>query len=64
LSKIFKTPGRVRLQGMVEGFNILNTKNLTNYNGVVTATTYLQPASSTDGFYQPRQLQFAFRVTY
>jgi len=64
LSKIFKTPSRVRLQGMVEGFNILNTKNMTNYNGVVTASTYLQPASSTDGFYQPRQLQFAFRVMY
>ena len=63
LSKTF-TAGRLRLQGIVEGFNVLNTANMTNYNGIVTATTYLQPASSTDVFYQPRQLQFAFRVTY
>jgi hypothetical protein len=54
----------VRLQGIVEAFNILNTKNMTNYNGIVTASTYLQPASSTDVFYQPRQLQFAIRVHY
>lgn len=64
LSKIFRTAGRLRLQGIVEGFNILNTKNLTNFNGTVGSVTYLQPASSTDVFYQPRQLQFAFRVNY
>ena len=64
LSKTFTPAGRVRLQGIVEAFNVLNTKNLTNYNGIVTASTYLQPASSTDVFYQPRQLQFAVRVTY
>ena len=55
---------KVRLQGIVEGFNILNTKNLTNYNGLYGSNTYLQPASSTEIFYQPRQLQFGFRVTY
>ena len=64
LSKSFAPAGRVRLQGIVEAFNVLNTRNLTNYNGIVTASTYLQPASSTDVFYQPRQLQFAVRVTY
>jgi outer membrane receptor protein involved in Fe transport len=64
LSKSFATGGRVRVHGMVEAFNVLNTKNMTNYNGIVTAATYLQPASSTDVFYQPRQLQFAVRVTY
>jgi len=56
--------GKLRLQGIIEGFNVLNTKNLTNYNGVFGANTYLQPASSTDIFYQPRQLQFGFRVNY
>ena len=56
--------GRVRLQGIMEAFNILNTENLTNYNGLYGSNTYLQPASSTDTFYQPRQLQFGFRVTY
>ena len=56
--------GRVRLQGIMEAFNILNTENLTNYNGLFGSNTYLQAASSTDIFYQPRQLQFGFRVTY
>lgn len=64
LSKTFNAVGRLRLQGIVEGFNVLNTRNLTNFNRIVTASTYLQPASSTEVFYQPRQLQFAFRVTY
>ncbi|MGQ0733643.1 MAG: TonB-dependent receptor [Acidobacteriota bacterium] len=56
--------GRVRLQGIVEAFNVLNIENLTTYNGVFGSNTYLQPASSTDIFYQPRQLQFGFRVNY
>ena len=64
LSKFFNATSRVRLQGIVEAFNVLNTKNMTNYNGIVTASTYLQPASSTNVFYQPRQLQFAVRVLY
>lgn len=64
LSKSFVATGRLRVQGIVEAFNILNTKNMTNYNGIVTASTYLQPASSTNVFYQPRQLQFAVRVLY
>ncbi len=63
-SKMFNITNRVRVQGIVEAFNVLNTENLTNYNGIVTASTYLQPASSTDVFYQPRQLQFAVRVLY
>jgi hypothetical protein len=56
--------GRIRLQGIVEAFNLLNTENLTSYNGVFGSNPYLQPASSTDTFYQPRQLQSAFRVNY
>ena len=64
LTKVFTTPGRLRVQGIVEAFNVLNTKNMTGYNGIVTASTYLQPASSTEVFYQPRQLQFAVRVSY
>ncbi len=58
------TMGRVRVQGIVEAFNIFNIENLTNYNGLFGSNTYLQPASSTDIFYQPRQLQFGFRVSY
>ena len=40
VTKTFNVTNRVRLQGIVEAFNILNTENLTNYNGIVTATTY------------------------
>jgi hypothetical protein len=54
----------VRLQGMVEAFNVANTENLTNYNGVFGSRTYLQAAPSTQIFYQPRQVQLGFRVTY
>ena len=56
--------GKVKLQGIVEGFNLLNTRNLSNFNGVFGALTYLQPASSTEIFYQPRQVQLGFRVSY
>jgi Carboxypeptidase regulatory-like domain/TonB dependent receptor-like, beta-barrel len=56
--------GQMRLQGLVEAFNILNTRNLTNYNGVYGSRTYLQPANSTEVFYQPRQVQLGFRVSY
>ncbi len=52
---------RIRLQDIVEAFNLGNIRNVTNYNGVFGSNTYLQPTSSTDIFYQPRQLQFAFR---
>ena len=63
LAKTFNT-GKVRLQGIFEGFNVLNTKNLTNFGRIVGTATYLQPASSTEVFYQPRQFQFAFRVSF
>jgi len=56
--------GHIRLQGLAEAFNILNTRNLANYNGVVGALTYLQAANSTEIFYQPRQVQLGFRVSY
>ena len=64
LSKTFTTPSRLRFQGIIEAFNVLKTKNMTNYNGIVTASTYLQPASSTNTFYQPRQMQFALRALF
>ena len=53
-----------RIEFRIEAFNVLNIENMTNYNGIVTASSYLQPASSTDVFYQPRQLQFAVRLQY
>ncbi len=55
---------RVSLQGVVDIYNVLNTWNLTNYGTNYFSLTYLQPASSTLLFYQPRQVQLGFRVTY
>ena len=54
------------LQGIVDIFNALNTRNA-NAMGYTTnyfATTYLRPSSSTNLFYQPRQVQLGFRVSY
>jgi hypothetical protein len=64
LSKSFRVPGHVTLQGVLDVFNILDTKNLTSYGSNVFSKTYLQPASSTNLFYQPRQVQLGFRITY
>lgn len=63
LSKTFRH-NRMSFQGVVDIFNVLNTWNLTNYGTNFFSLTYLKPASSTNLFYQPRQVQFGFRVTY
>jgi hypothetical protein len=56
----------IALQGMVDIFNALNIRNTkaSSYTTNVFSKTYLQPSSSTDLFYQPRQIQFGFRVSY
>jgi len=55
---------RVSVQGVLDVFNVLNTRNLTNYVQNVFSQTYLQPGTSTNLFYQPRQVQIGFRVSY
>lgn len=54
----------VSVQGIAEVFNVLNTRNLTNQVTNVFSQTYLQPATSTNLFYQPRQVQVGFRISY
>ena len=54
----------VTLQGMVDVFNALNIKNATGYTTNYFSRTYLQPSSSTNLFYQPRQVQLGFRISY
>ncbi len=54
----------VTLQGVLDVFNALNIKNATGYTANVFSRTYLQPSSSTNLFYQPRQVQLGFRITY
>jgi hypothetical protein len=64
LSKSFRLQGHVKAQGVLDAFNILNTRNVTSYVTNVFSKTYLQPASSTSLFYQPRQVQLGFRISY
>jgi hypothetical protein len=64
VSKSIKVQGRVALQGVLDAFNVLNARNVTNYVTNVFSKTYLQPASSTNLFYQPRQVQLGFRISY
>jgi len=52
------------LQGMVDIFDALNIRNATGYTTNYFSRTYLQPSTSTNLFYQPRQIQFGFRVSY
>jgi hypothetical protein len=54
----------VSFQGVIDVFNVLNTKNQTNHVTNVFAATYLQPSQSTNLFYQPRQVQLGFRISY
>lgn len=56
--------GKLAVQGIVEAFNVLNTKNYGSYGTSFGSRTYLQPGNSTNLFYQPRQLQVAARVTF
>jgi hypothetical protein len=49
---------------VLDAFNVLNTKNMTNYVANFFSQTYLQPSTSTNLFYQPRQVQLGFRITY
>ena len=54
---------RVRLEGIVDAFNVLNTGNISSYGNVVGSAAYLTANQSGTAFYQPRQIQFGFRVS-
>lgn len=56
--------GRMSLEGVVDVFNVLNRFNLTSYGTNYFSRTYLQPSNSTNLFYQPRQVQLGFRISY
>ncbi|HWW87292.1 MAG TPA: carboxypeptidase regulatory-like domain-containing protein [Vicinamibacterales bacterium] len=55
-----------RLQGMLDIFNVFNTANYdpTTYGTQFGTKTYLQPAYSSNLFFQPRMLQIGARLTY
>jgi hypothetical protein len=66
LVKNIKLAGRSNVQGTHDNFNVFNTANYdpTAYGSQFGTKTYLQPAFSSNLFYQPRMLQLGVRLTY
>lgn len=65
LTRRFRVTERVRLEALVEGFNIFNRANLQLPNntfgaGATAPTTFGQPTAAAD----PRQLQFGLRLSF
>jgi hypothetical protein len=58
--------GAVSLQGIAEVFNIFNRRNYdpSAFGNRIGTATFLQPGSSTTAFFQPREMQLAFRVNF
>jgi hypothetical protein len=56
--------GRTSIQAAMDVFNVLNSENWGSYGTTFGTSTYLSPGSSTNLFYQPRQIQLGVRVTY
>ena len=48
----------------MDAFNIFNTENWGSYGTTYGSSTYLVAGSSTNLFYQPRQIQIGVRATY
>ena len=75
LSKVFTFSERVRLEPMVEVFNVFNTTNVlgvsnTNYSGfgnVLGTSSFGQPITTAGGVFGsggPRAFQFAAKLTF
>ena len=60
LSRVFHLTERISLQGIAEVFNSLNHTNRAVPNGTITAPTFGQATS----VYDPRQIQFALRLSF
>jgi len=58
--------GRLNAQGIAEVFNVFNRKNYdpTAYGNRIGTATFLRPGSSTATYFQPREVQLAFRVNF
>jgi len=58
--------GRLNAQGIAEVFNVFNRRNYdpSAYGNRIGTTTFLRPGSSTATYFQPREVQLAFRVNF
>ena len=64
LTKEFKLPGSMKIQGIAEVFNVLNHANFGSYQGNSRAVNFMQPVQNPATAYMPRSAQFAFRLTF
>jgi hypothetical protein len=64
LSKTFALGSRVRVEGIVDVFNLFNHKNYGSYTTVESSTAYLQPIRMNQVAYSARAVQFGFRTTF
>jgi hypothetical protein len=78
ISRTFKLSERFALQALAESFNTLNTVNVRFYNTVYTAPDFIAagtPGTFLEGspnpgygtpraVFNPRQIQFALRLTF
>ena len=64
LLKQFKLPGRVRVDGTLEMFNVVNHANYGNYTTIVTNPAYGQPSQVNNVVFNPRTVQLGFRVAF
>jgi len=57
---------RLNLQGITEVFNVFNRRNYdpSAYGNRIGTSTFLRPGSSTTPYFQPRELQLAFRINF
>ena len=68
VSRTFRVGDRLRLEGLLEGFNLTNRENVVTVNGNFGAGAYPSSPSSTFGqitaIGDPRSLQFAIRARF
>ncbi len=69
MSRSFRITDRLRIEGIVEGFNLTNRENVVTVNGNFGAGAYPTSPSPTFGqitprFGDPRMLQLAIRAKF
>ena len=58
------TAGRMNIEGIAEVFNVFNHRNLNTFVTNLSNARFGQASGDTNIDYQPRMLQFGFRLTY
>lgn len=64
LSKRFAVGPRMRVDGIVDVFNLFNHKNYGSYTTVESSANYLLPVRVVEVAYSARAAQFGFRLTF